>query len=227
MKFTTFKHLKSQFHVLFIQGFLKDSSDWNKTTNGKYINIEQETQKIASTTLITFENGDYLLEINKICQLIWDYLLPCLINKKLIIASHSYGSFYSYGLANIYPKKITAMILLDPSIKDQYYYDYLAEKINLECDDEEIKKIYQYKLENYDNIAIIPIITNNIIVNVHLNVNTKKEIDYMYRHFSKLEYFGKLTNKNIKSNISVHVNSSHMIHYKHPLEIILIISSLI
>lgn len=83
--------------------------------------------------------------------------------------------------------------------------------------------IVKYKINNFDNLPDHKQIPQNIIVWVHLNLSTN--IDQNQQE--KLNELDSIVKKNTKSRLMVHVDVSHMIHYKIPNVIINSINSMI
>lgn len=122
--------------------------------------------------------------------------------------SHSNGSFYSLFLAITWPKVFNRLVLLDPTIKTENYYKHLLEKEKLD--------INLYKLEQFDQLPDHSKLSCQIIVFIHLNLDTKLLDKDKLLLFDKIKELGKIVNKNVKSRLCLHVDVSHMIHYKIP-----------
>ena len=59
-------------------------------------------------------------------------------------------------------------------------------------------------------------IPKQIIVRIHLNVKINKAPQKNIIFFDKISYLDKLVKQNMKSRLCLHVDVSHMIHYKIP-----------
>ena len=228
MKFET--HL-SQFgcHIIFLHGLMKTGTSWNVSEFGLNLGIEEFFRKISSTTLVSFELSDYNSKSTEISNQIYSYLIETDQKmKRLIIVGHSVGGLYAMKLAELYPKLVNGLILIDIPIKSSIYLDYLKTKFNQETD-LIIKNITQSQLNNFDDLPDGQSLYQNykLTISVHLNILTGHSLDqmndqltYFKSEFDKFEYFRKLTNKNIKSEIKIYPNGSHMIHYSYPKSII-------
>lgn len=97
--------------------------------------------------------------------------------------------------------------MLDPTIKTEMYLQYLKTL--------EYNKINQFKIDNFDIIYPNHLdIPKNVIVKIHLNLdsNNDSKIDLI----KKLSELDKITKQNMKSRLIIHMDVSHMIHYKIP-----------
>lgn len=245
MKFIVAPHKKIKKNVLFIQGFLKSYSTWNTTESGKNIGIENSIQAFATTIMIDFDRVDYLLPNHDLCQIIQSKLEEIGLYSNLTIVCHSYGSFIAIGLAELNPKIINGIVFIDPTRKHPGYLNYINRMATSDNDTNtdaasatttatqsiedapSTKEIYQAKVINYD---LLPDGAawerTNKFNSVHLAMDmidfsqVKKDektsaLTYMMEQFERLEYWGRFTKKNIKSELRVYPNGSHMIHYQY------------
>lgn len=189
--------------VMYIHGFLKQSSQWNVSETGKYLGIEEHLQKTTNTVLVDVEHSDYSLPITTICEDIYKEILQSHSLVKVIIVAHSYGAFYAIRLAEMFPSIIKSLILLDPVVKDENYRKYL-----LDQDDDMSKG----KLAIYHDLPTGDKLHPRIIIKICLPVTDSV--------LTKLDYFHPMTNKNIMSEIVVIPEVDHMIHYHQPQKII-------
>lgn len=180
--------------VIFINGYNKNSTTWNITEHGKNIGVETQVSKKVNTILLSLDPSDYIDTIPNLCTKIHN-LVRDYIRKKVVLVTHSYGCFIAYGLNNLFPKIYNHMTLIDPTMKDNNYYEYLLSKSN--------DTIHKSKLDNWDSIPSS--VNINTILRIHINVGESIE---------KIKYYDKMTNKNCASKLIVHYNVGHMIHYK-------------
>lgn len=189
--------------VLFIHGFGKTGDQWNITEYGKEIGIESHIRKTHNTILITLDDNDYIRPISNVVDEIYEAVNGSL-KTKIICVTHSYGSFFSMSLSIKYPKLFTTIIMLDPTLKTNEYLEYLK---GLEYNDKN-----QYKIDNFDMYPNHLDIAKDIIVKIHLNITPEKSINSI----KDIIQFDTITKHNVKSRLMVHVEVSHMIHYKIP-----------
>ncbi len=90
--------------------------------------------------------------------------------------------------------------MIDPIIKSDLFLSYLKSLIASKSSDENTL----YKINNFDQLP------NHVIVLIHLNINLNDIIN------DNIVQMDKLTKQNTKSRLMIHVNVSHMIHYKIP-----------
>ena len=198
----TINYIKSKTTIIFIHGFLKNSSYWNLTETGHPIEIEAILAKTYNTVLIDLIQQDYIKSISEIANEIY-IKLEQLIKTKIILVGHSHGAFYCLRLAELYPVVFSQLILLDPTVKNDNYLNFLKSKDDI---------ITQAKLKHFDDLPSGNNLKSSIIIRIHINIdstliNDIKELDV-------------LVNKNTKSRLIVHYNVTHMIHYKIPHTII-------
>ena len=182
--------------ILFIHGYGKNHEDWN------CINIENNLGKLYNIILVDIY--DYLLPIDNICEKIYQQIKDKLISK-IIIVSHSYGSFYAMNLCILYPIIFIKMLLIEPCIKSDDYKNYLE---SMEQTDE-----IKYRLKTFETLPNHLDIHNKITVRICINVDNKSNDQIT---MTKIKSLGKICNKNLKSHLLIVYNSSHMIHYKRP-----------
>lgn len=192
--------------VLFIHGFGKTGDQWNITEHNKEINIESHIRKTHNTILITLDDNDYIRPISDVSQEIYSSMINFL-KTKIICITHSYGSFFAMSMSIQYNTLFESIIMLDPTIKTEMYLQYLKTL--------EYNKINQFKIDNFDIIYPNHLdIPKNVIVKIHLNLdsNNDSKIDLI----KKLSELDKITKQNMKSRLIIHMDVSHMIHYKIP-----------
>ena len=194
-----------KYTIIFIHGFMKHYNSWNVTEGNKVINIEKNISKICNTVLVQIEEEDYMKPIDKVANEIYVELQP-LLHTNITLGCHSYGSFYCISLAINYPKIFSRIVMLNPSIKTQAYYDYLATKDQTD--------INTYKLKHFDELPDHTNIHNKIIISIHVNLDSTKYNEDKLTLFDKMIQLNKMTNKNVKSKLYLYVYVSHMIHYK-------------
>lgn len=201
-----FNYNKFKTTLLFIHGFGKDISSWNTTQSGKSIKFEETLSKTANTILIEFKNEDYEKsmsdKINEIYSLITDFL-----KTQMIIIAHSYGCFYALLLAEKYPKVFNKLLLLDPTVKNNDYLLQLEKAAKGTAED----SIECAKLDRFPSLPSGEGLPSQIIVRVHLNITDD---------IKKIVSLNSLTNKNVKSRLTVHYDIGHMIHWSIPNTII-------
>lgn len=194
--------------VIFIQGFRKSHETWNVTETKTKIMIESTMAKQINTITIQFTDEDYVQSTTKVCEAINNSIDPITIPKtNITIVAHSQGCFYAIRLAELYPDIYTKLLLLDPVMRDAPYLEQIkGSALTAKPDSVEVAKFLLY-----DDLPDENCLRAKIIVRVHLNVETDNE--YL---MNRLEYFNKLTNRNDKSRIVVHLKVGHMIHYSIP-----------
>lgn len=202
--------------VVFIHGFRKDSSTWNRTDSGKVIGIEESVRKVASTVLVDLKNDDYVRPIHEVSVVVFDEILSKVSKiSKIIIVAHSYGAFYAISIAKLYPQRIHALLLLDPTAKTESYRNYLIK---------DGSDIQAAKLRNFDALPDSAALNPKIIVKVYLKVDLSEGNDDM---IDKLSYFDKFTKVNLNSDIIMCPNRSHMLHYDMPDKFITVVKQLV
>ncbi len=166
---------------------------------------------------------------------------------KIIIITHSYGSFFGTQLCIDHPNIYTKLLMLDPTLKTGSYFKYLTD-INKEFSNTN-KELSEAKLSNFEFLPDFKKLIPKIMVRIHYNYSTNNknlierdslecdsierdslERDSIERNSlerdsierdsierdSIITNYNSLTNKNTKSMLILHVNVSHMIHYKIP-----------
>jgi pimeloyl-ACP methyl ester carboxylesterase len=188
--------------VVFISGFQKSCTTWNVTERGKEINVEKTISLTYSTLLIEMEDEDYLESVENISLRVNEILEN---EEKIILIVHSYAAFYAISLAKMYKNKYNKIILIDPTVKNDDYLNYLYEK--------EDDIFTRYKIENFSLYPDFNNFPQNVIVYAHLNLDTEDNLNKVFD-------LDKITKMNVKSKLMVHCNVGHMIHYKIPAVII-------
>ena len=97
--------------------------------------------------------------------------------------------------------------MLDPTIKSYDYMNYLIRN-----------KKEEYKIKNFEQYPDVINIPRNVIVRVHLNIIPVLEhkTEENNKTLNKISLIDKMTKQNMKSRLFLHVDVSHMIHYKIP-----------
>ena len=185
--------------IIFIHGFRKAPQQWNYTETGHPILIEETLAKVANTVLIELNDDDYRRSITAVAEEMYQQLTP-IIQTKIIVVTHSQGSFYGLRLAQNYPTVFGRLVLLEQCIKNQAYRDMLTGS----NDD-----VQRAKLAHFDDLPTCECLKAAIIVRVHLNISSETST-------AIIAELSKLTTKNAKSRLVVHYDGSHMIHYKIP-----------
>lgn len=193
--------IKYKVTVIFIHGYTKTGEDWNITAHNKEIGIESHIRKTRNTVLITLDEEDYRCPISDISSTIYEETKH-LLKSKVIIVTHSYGSMFGMSLAILYPKFVTTLIMLDPSVKTNDFLIYLKSL--------PVTETKQYKIDNFESLPNPRDIPKHIIVRVHWNFEPDNKID------NNLLELDHLVKKNTKSRLMIHISVSHMIHYKIP-----------
>lgn len=192
--------------VIFFPGYTKTGADFNVPKN---IAIEEHIRKTYNTVLITIE--DYRIPINDITTQIYDKIVN-LLRTKLILLSHSYGSFYAMDFVITYNTLNTSLILIEPCVKTDNFLFYLK---SLPFDE-----VNQWKINNFEYYPNHLLIPKQCIVKIHLDFDGS---DYVKEKIYELD---KIIKKHTKSRLMVHANIGHMIHYKIPHVIIDTIKSI-
>jgi pimeloyl-ACP methyl ester carboxylesterase len=177
MKFNSNKFRKT---IVFIHGFRKDTNSWNYNSKNKAI-------------LIQLEDEDYKLSVSEVSEKIYSFLKD-FIDTKMILVTHSNGSFYKLKLVETYPDIFRKLFL----IKTPEYLKYLQSKNPVE----------RSKVENFEDLPTGENILSKVIIRIHFN--------YTEDNISLIPYYNKLTNKNMKSRFILHYDIGHMIHWKIP-----------
>lgn len=189
---------------------MKNYNDFNVTEKGKKIAIEENISKFCNTIMLQVEFEDYREQANVLSEKIYSSI-ENVLNTSIIIVAHSYGAFYAIQLSQNYPKIFNKILLIDPTAKTQSYYDLLVSKIG-NMNDGILNEIELCKVNNFENLPDGKL-NSKTIVRIHLNLDSKKLIEYPKQFNEKCEYFNAITNKNVNSKIVLHFNVSHMIHY--------------
>jgi pimeloyl-ACP methyl ester carboxylesterase len=195
--------------VVFIHGFKKNYNDWNTTEFGKEINIEKNIRKICNTILIQLELDDYKLQIMDVVNDIYNQL-QTFINTKITLVSHSNGSFYCIALGTKYPKIFSRIIMLDPTIKSDNYLSYLK------TNSQDNPDIVSQQIKNFDQLPTLSNVPLQVIVRIHINMKPDQTMENSISFVNKIKCLDGLIKKNMKSRLCLHVDVSHMIHYKIP-----------
>jgi pimeloyl-ACP methyl ester carboxylesterase len=189
--------------VIFIHGYTKSYTDWNETAHHKEIGIESHIRKIRNTILVDLSEEDYVRPVIDVVNEIYNQISEFL-KTKIVCVCHSYGSFFGMQMAISYPKLLYGLILLDPSLKIPGYLEYLKT-----CDP---TPTTSYKINHWDDLPDHLNVPQDLIAWTHLNFTS----DDLLRQVEKITALDKLTKKNTKSKLMLHVDVSHMIHYKIP-----------
>lgn len=169
--------------IIFIHGFNKTSNDFNKTEQGKDINIEKQIGKRNHTILIQIDNYmDVDTNMKNIIEKLKKYNV-----KEWILVCHSLAIIYCLQLLkyNIF----SGVCLIDPTVLDDI-------------------SIKEYNI-NMDNYIKVNDISTKIVFHIHLNYD-EKDLEYFSR---QVKYYSKFIGKNDKSKMIIHPNKSHMLHY--------------
>jgi len=202
--------------VVFIHGFQKDPSTWNRTESGKVINIEETIRNSSATILVHLKDDDYIRSVYDVSMELFKEILSKVSKLgKIIIIAHSYGAFYALSMAKLYPQRIHALLLLDPTAKTESYRNYLIK----DGTDVQIAK-----LKNFDDLPDPVPLNSKIIVKVYLKLDLS---DWNDSTNDKLSYFDKFTRVNLNSDIIICPNRSHMLHYDMSDKFIAVVKQLI
>lgn len=216
--------------VIFFHGFLRDSTDWNKTKHTT-INIEKKINKYVCTIMLDFSILDYLKSFDKICFSILNILINNNINRPWILVGHSIGGLYVKKFVQMYPEFIGGILLIDSCIATSSFFNYLLSSMKIERNIlvqniyiNWIKYFYQLKdIESTNNI------TNNITKLIYVNIYTDRCLqNHINKYFDgsidkykeNIELVNKYCYGNINSKIFKYTNTSHMLHHKKYIEII-------
>lgn len=99
--------------VIFMNGFMKYSSDWNITPSGRTINIEHTIKMKVNTMLISLTKEDYENNINEVCK----KLILTFPQGLIILIGHSFGYFYAMKLAQMDHHRFHKLLLIEPVVK--------------------------------------------------------------------------------------------------------------
>lgn len=202
--------------VIFIHGFQKDPSTWNITEHGKAVGIEETVRKVSATVLVHLKDDDYVRPVPEVSAELFDDILSKIPKiGKIIIVAHSFGAFYALSMANLYPKQIHALLLLDPTAKTKSYRNYLIK---------DGSDVQMAKLRNFDSLPNSIPLNPKITVKVYLKLDMSEQNDSIN---DILSYFDKFTKVNINSDIIVCPNRSHMLYYDMPDKFISVVKQLI
>lgn len=175
--------------IIFFPGYRKTGIDFNE--------IEPHLSKTHNTVLVTIRN--YCCSIHDLVIELYDNVKE-LANTKLILVSHSYGSFYAIDFVNSYQKLNTVLVMLEPCLKADYFLAYLKSLPT--------EEVNSYKIANFDSYPDHNMIPKQCIVKVHLNFDGNN-LEQIYE-------INTITKVNMKSRLMIHANVGHMIHYKIP-----------
>jgi pimeloyl-ACP methyl ester carboxylesterase len=166
--------------------------------------------------LVHLKDDDYVRPISVVSAELFNEMISNIPKLgKIIIVAHSFGAFYALSMAKLYPQRIHALLLLDPTAKTESYRNYL---IN------DGSTVQIAKLKNFDDLPDPIPLNSKIIVKVYLNIDLSERNDSLN---DKLSYFNKFTKVNINSDIIVSPNRSHMLHYDMPDKFIAVVRQLI
>ena len=175
--------------VLFIHGYNKTGLDWNMTEHGKPIDIETHIRKSRNTVIVSLDNQDYRRPPDDVAKEIYDSIKHY---KKIIGVSHSYGAIFATAICIMYPTLLTTIIMLDPTIKTNEFLNYLKSLSTSETN--------MYKINHYDLLPNYLAIPNHIIIIIHFNY---EQMDKSINQY--IVELDKMTRKNVKSRLIVHV----------------------
>lgn len=175
--------------VIFFPGYHKTKEDFDE--------IEPHLSKTYNTVLITIKN--YCCPVHDLISELYGKIKE-LINTKLIVVSHSYGSFYAIDLVNSYHKLNIILIMLEPCLKTDYFLTYLK---SLQPDE-----VNQWKIDNFNSYPDHHNIPKQCVVKVHLNFDGN--------NLEEIYEINNITKVNMKSRLMIHAHIGHMIHYKIP-----------
>jgi pimeloyl-ACP methyl ester carboxylesterase len=192
--------------IIFFSGLLKDSNTWDLTESGKAINIMKTAKTKADVITINITFEQYLQPIEETCKDINNKIEALIVDKNVIIVAHSFGAFFAFGYSEYCHKNLTGVILIDPTCKLDSYKSYLVEKTNIVENDDKYK-VRKYWLENFESLPALPKYKPKVKVIVHIPIKENKNID-------KVMFFEKAVALNMQSQIVVHPNKSHMLHYQ-------------
>lgn len=198
--------------ILFLHGFLKDTSTWNVTESGKSILIQEQLSKKYATGLVQFEEHDYLKPVTMVSEELYIELSKLNIKCKITIVAHSLAAFYAICLVRDHQDIIKAVILIDPTAKTQIYYNHLK---NAQSND----SIHQAKLSNYSVLPEAIYLPPRIIIKIYLAYPRENIEDV-------ITYYEKMVKNNISSDIILCPGRSHMLHYEIPAKFIQLINEL-
>ena len=186
--------------IVFIHGFRKNAYYWNEDEKGKQLLIERYLSKTANTILIQLEEDDYKKSVSEVSAQLCSALKE-FASTKITLIAHSHGAFYGLKLAELDPIIFGRLLLIDPSIKTPEYLEYLKSKAQGQSE----YTIEACKVNNFSDLPTGESLTSRIIVRIHLNFTEETA--------SRISYYNKLTNKNVKSRLIVHYKIGHMIHW--------------
>ena len=178
--------------VIFIHGFNKTPDTWNKTESGKDILIEKLVSKKAHTLLVHID--DYDSNPSETVVPIIDQIKLVGL-KKWTVVCHSLGVIYGLELLKS-DIPITGVCLIDPTVPDAKFIS------KLEKEGRHVLKSY---CKDHTQLDFPP----KIIFHIHFDYDMRKP-EKLSR---KVQYYNGLTTKNDKSEIIIHMNKGHMLHY--------------
>lgn len=196
--------------IVFIHGLKKSYNSWNITEKGKEINLEKKFNQTCNTVLVQIEEEDYLKPITEVAESIYNELQHLLLTK-ITLVSHSQGSFYCLVLAKNYPKIFSRIVMINPTIKTIDYYNYLIKK-----KESVTNVITAYRLNHFSDLPNHDDLHCQVIIFIHIDIDSTKSDEDKLILFDKIGQLNKITNKNVKSKLCVHADTSHMIHYMIP-----------
>lgn len=206
--------------VIFIHGLFKNADQWNITEYGKYIGIIDEMKKTSNVINLTWNiitHDDYINNDELYFERIINEVPK---NSTCIVIAHSFGSFYALKLYQLNKLLIKGIILLDPVVLNEKYIEKITNE--LKSLDEELVKTRESNLKLINSIKSTTV-DNKVIIKIHVRSGE----DLMERFSDNLDYYHNLTKLNVKSQIIFHPNTSHMIFYDKPANILHSIKTLI
>lgn len=197
MKFQIQLGVSKSHLIVFFSGYQKQSN-WNQSEYGKELNIITQLKQYSHIQ-VDFEPIDYSYSIPELSQLFINQLstLTQFNRMKIVIVGHSYGCFLAINLAQTI-KSVCGLVLLDPIVRDQTYWESLQSRLE--------DPNSAHKIKHWDQFPA-PKVSISTAVRVHL-----AQSDLIK---TRLDYFLPMCTPNTNSVLQVHA-CSHMIHYDLP-----------
>jgi pimeloyl-ACP methyl ester carboxylesterase len=237
MRFIINPSTKGKYILIFLPGFQKDVNYYNISESGKNLNIEETFRTVSTTILVIMEDVDYLISTSEFCNKMFEHINEIVSldeNRQWIVIGHSLGGLYAIKLAELYHNNIHGLLLIDPTTKCKSYQRYLGLQsicpplITTKYIDDVISiignrdkssgpissQINDKKFLHYDSLPDGLNLSHRIRVIIHLSQSLLESTAPVL--MERLEYFSPIVQRNSLSELILHPEGSHMLHYTRP-----------
>lgn len=204
--------------VIFINGFNTRKEYWDVDNSSNNINIQKKIAKKYQTLTFDMSLEDYNHTFGEMVQQLDDIFST--VPPPYVLVGHSIGGLLAQFYTYHYPDKVQSLFLIDSTMNDIHFERELESDVIYEAD--ELKKeIFGKWLDDLKNIQSYQI-KKEVIAHFNNKSNNYAFIKAVYNndyqlYLSDLENVmrcqKKLTSGNPKSELIIHIDSSHNIHH--------------